>query len=225
MSSRKRCHRLSVWLLLCSLLGIVLAGCQNAPSTPRVEKQIQETVTRLEGDFNKCMDFSEFINGRSLFFTPLEKYCKNDDAYWVFSELEQVLNDNYQEIRYLRIGGALTGGIVGGILSDIPFFGDVLGDVAESEIENDVLFDEDVWKNVASVKIEVSNIVVAEDKKSASLQLDITIRLDHTRFRDSTIIQLLEMNDYAQRVEETLTFDAEMESDKNGDWVFVSLVE
>lgn len=221
---KRTIRRLFSALGLCALAALLLSGCGGGPGE-KTEAVIQQTVAQFEDDFNECMDFSVFINGRALYFDLLEKYCGRDDVYDVFMEWEDSFNTQYESIRYLRTGGDLVGGLLSGLLGAIPFIGDALGGFTEKEMENDVLFDAAVWERVASVKASASHIQVSADGRSAELALDITIRIDHTRFRHSNILKALDgLNGFSDtKSSDTLSYTAVMEQASNGGWVFTDL--
>lgn len=220
----KRLHLLCVGLVF-GLLLVLLTGCDEPVA--KTEKILQKTISAFETDFNECMDFSVFIKGHLLYFDTLEGYCGNDDVYDRFAEWESSLNEQYEGIQDLYIGSNLASGILGGLLNAVPFFGNKLSQFTENEIKNDSLFDEELWKRVASIRVNASNIRVSAEKQSADLNLEIIMRIDHTGFRNSNILKVLGgLNGFAEiKSRKTFSFTVTMQRNANDEWVFVAMQE
>ena len=220
------------------------------PQVAAAEQEIRDTLKSFDKDFNDCMDCSVLLHGRTLNFNPLRDYCENDDVYDLLSECEKEWNENARLVDYMRItkdlSGSLAGGLVGGAAGLLAgnFAGSVFGeaggkmvqgavgksvtDVISGEIKDDPLFNETVWKDIASVRVKVVNVTVNNNGKRAAIEMDWVFRSDVSQMNNSKLLMyyytdLIELN--SAPVEEIWTVTAEMEKDRYDEWVFTELVK
>ena len=67
----------------------------------------------------KCgssMDFSVFIDGGTLNFSPVRKYFVNSSSFSFIMELEDEFNSAFSAFRYLDFGSDVASGVLEGII-------------------------------------------------------------------------------------------------------------